>query len=54
MSLDRRELLTILRILRRDPLSIVGGVIVVGFAVTALVVLLLGNAITPYNPNAIN
>lgn len=54
MSFDRRELGTILKILRRDPLSIIGGIIVIVFVAIALTVFIFGNSILPYNPNAIN
>jgi peptide/nickel transport system permease protein len=53
-SLDRKKVGSAFRILRKDPLSLVGGVIVLGFVVTAVVVFLFGNAVTPYNPNFIN
>jgi peptide/nickel transport system permease protein len=54
LSLDRKELLLKLKIIRRDPLSLAGGIIVALFYGTALVVTVFGTAVTPYNPDQIN
>ncbi len=53
ISLDREEFILTLKILRKDPLSIVGGAIVVFFFVIVIAVTVLGTSITPYNPNRI-
>lgn len=47
---EKKELFITLRILRRNPLSIVGSIIVAAFVVMALAAVLAGDKITPYNP----
>jgi len=51
---NRSELFLNMRILARDPLSVVGAVIALIFMVTTIAVLVLGPGITPYNYTAIN
>lgn len=51
---EKKELYITLRILRRNPLSIIGSIIVAVFFVMALVGYLGGNRITPYDPYKID
>jgi len=50
----QNELIMTLRILKRDPLSIVGTFIAIFFVGTAAAVTIFGNSIVPYNPIVIN
>jgi peptide/nickel transport system permease protein len=51
---DRNEILMTLKLMRRDPLSVVGAGIALLFAGTAAAVTIFGDRLAPYNPNAIN
>jgi len=53
-SLDKKDIALTLRILKRDPLALVGLIIAVAFCGTAIAVLLFGNSLAPYDPTAIN
>jgi peptide/nickel transport system permease protein len=52
--LDKKELSITIKILSKNPLSIVGAVIVAAFFGTAIAAAVAGDKITPYNPNEIN
>ena len=54
LSQNRKDIALTLRILKRDPLAVVGLIVAVLFCGTALAVLLLGNGVAPYDPTAIN
>lgn len=51
---DRKELYITLRILKRNPLSVIGSIIVAIFVIMALAAVLVGDKVTPYNPYEID
>jgi peptide/nickel transport system permease protein len=51
---EKRELVLTAKMLRKNPLSIVGSIIVVAFLATAIVSALGGSKVTPYDPFRIN
>jgi peptide/nickel transport system permease protein len=53
-TLDLQELLLTLKVLRRDPLPIAGGIIAATFILDSVIVTLLGNTVAPYDPNSIS
>jgi peptide/nickel transport system permease protein len=54
LTLDRNEILLTLKVLRKDPLSIVGAILTLFFVGTALAVTIFGNRLVPYDPNKID
>jgi len=54
LSRDKKDIVLTLRILRRDPLAVVGLVIAIAFCGTAIAVVLFGNSLVPFDPTAIN
>jgi peptide/nickel transport system permease protein len=54
VTFDRNEFLLTLKLLARDPLSVIGGIIVLLFIGTSISVVIFGNTMAPYDPNGIN
>lgn len=54
ISRERNEFLVILKILRRDPLSIVGAIVSIAFIATSFAVIMFGKGMVPYDPTGVN